>query len=96
MGPIVAIAAFPVTVAVLWALLRSRLGDRLVAHPSGERWHEQPTPTFGGVGIFAGFAAAIGLGLATGALEWSQELGGILAGATLLFVAGLLDDIRHL
>jgi len=93
---IVAIAAFPVTVAVLWALLRSRLGDRLVAHPSGERWHEQATPTFGGVGIFAGFVAAVGLALATGAVEWTGELGGILAGCALLFVAGLTDDIRHL
>jgi len=93
---IVAIAAFPVTVAVLWALLRSRLGDRLVAHPSGERWHEQATPTFGGVGIFAGFVAAVALALAVGAVEWSSELGGILGGAALLFAAGLLDDIRHL
>jgi UDP-GlcNAc:undecaprenyl-phosphate GlcNAc-1-phosphate transferase len=93
---IVAIAAFPVTVAVLWGLLRSRLGDRLVAHPSGERWHDAPTPTFGGVGIFAGFAAAVALALATGAVEWTSELGGILAGCALLFAAGLLDDIRHL
>ena len=96
MDAIVATAAFPVTVAVLWALLRSRLGDRLVAHPSGERWHERPTPSFGGVGIFAGFMAALGLALAIGAVEWSGELGGILAGCTLLFAAGLLDDLRHL
>jgi UDP-GlcNAc:undecaprenyl-phosphate GlcNAc-1-phosphate transferase len=93
---IVAIAAFPVTVAVLWALLRSRVGDRLVAHPSGERWHGHATPTFGGVGIFAGFVAAVGLALAVGAVEWSGELGGILAGSALLFAAGLLDDVRHL
>jgi UDP-GlcNAc:undecaprenyl-phosphate/decaprenyl-phosphate GlcNAc-1-phosphate transferase len=93
---IVATAAFPVTVAVLWGLLRSRLGDRLVAHPSGERWHDAPTPTFGGVGIFAGFVAAVGLALAVGALEWSSELGGILAGSALLFAAGLVDDVRHL
>jgi UDP-GlcNAc:undecaprenyl-phosphate/decaprenyl-phosphate GlcNAc-1-phosphate transferase len=93
---IVAIAAFPVTVAVLWILLRSRLGNLLVAHPSGERWHESSTPTFGGVGIFAGFVGAVGLALAVGAVEWSGELGGILAGCALLFLAGLIDDIRHL
>ena len=91
-----AIAALPVTFSVLWVLLRSRLGARLVAHPSGERWHEQPTPMFGGVGIFAGFAAASGLALATGALEWSGQVGGILGGCALLFAAGLLDDVRHL
>jgi len=93
---IVAIAAFPVTFAVLWALLRTPLGGRFVAHPSGERWHAETTPTFGGVGIFAGFAAGVGVALAAGAVEWSGELGGILGGAALLFTAGLLDDLRHL
>ena len=91
-----AIVAFPVTLAVLWALLRSSIGKRLVAVPSGERWHEQPTPTFGGIGIFLGFAAAVLLALATGAVAWSGELAGILVGVTLLFVAGLVDDLRHL
>ena len=90
------IAAFPLTVAVLWVLLRSPAGGRLVAVPSDERWHEQPTPTFGGVGIFAGFVACVLLALATGAVEWSGELGGILAGVTLVFAAGLVDDLRHL
>jgi UDP-GlcNAc:undecaprenyl-phosphate GlcNAc-1-phosphate transferase len=92
----VAIAAFPVTVAVLWALLRSPASGRLVAVPTDERWHEAPTPTFGGVGIFAGFLAGVLLALAVGAVEWSGELGGILAGAALLFAAGLIDDLRHL
>ena len=93
---IVAIAAFPVTFAVLWLLLRTTLGVRLIAHPTGERWHAEATPTFGGVGIFAGFVAGVGAALAIGAVEWSGELGGILAGATLLFAAGLIDDLRHL
>ncbi len=93
---IVSIAAFSVAAAVLWLLLRSPLGARLVAVPSDERWHEQPTPTFGGVGIFAGFVAGIALALASGAVEWSGELGGILAGVTIVFVAGLVDDLRHL
>jgi UDP-GlcNAc:undecaprenyl-phosphate/decaprenyl-phosphate GlcNAc-1-phosphate transferase len=93
---IVAIAAFPVTVAVLWALLRSPAGARLVAVPTGERWHAEATPTFGGVGIYAGFLAGVLVALAVGAVEWSGELGGILAGVTLLFAAGLVDDLRHL
>ena len=93
---IVSIAAFAVAAVVLWLLLRSPVGARLVAVPSDERWHEQPTPTFGGVGIFAGFSAGILLALATGAVEWSGELGGILAGVTIVFVAGLVDDLRHL
>jgi UDP-GlcNAc:undecaprenyl-phosphate GlcNAc-1-phosphate transferase len=93
---IVAIAAFPVTFAVLWVLLRTPVGGRLVSVPSGERWHAETTPTFGGVGTFAGFVAGVGVALASGAVEWSGELGGILVGAALLFAAGLLDDLRHL
>ncbi len=93
---IVSIAAFVVAAAVLWSLLRSPVGARLVAAPSGERWHTQPTPLFGGVGIFAGFVAGVLLALVTGAVEWSGELGGILAGVTIVFLAGLVDDLRHL
>ena len=93
---IVAIAALSVSAAVLWLLLRSPVGGRLVAIPSDERWHAEATPTFGGVGIFAGFAAGVFVALATGVVEWSSELGGILAGVTIVFVAGLVDDLRHL
>jgi UDP-GlcNAc:undecaprenyl-phosphate GlcNAc-1-phosphate transferase len=93
---IVSIAAFAVAAAVLWLLLRTPAGARLVAVPSDARWHTQPTPVFGGVGIYAGFSAGILLALATGAIEWSGELGGILAGVTIVFVAGLVDDLWHL
>jgi UDP-GlcNAc:undecaprenyl-phosphate/decaprenyl-phosphate GlcNAc-1-phosphate transferase len=93
---IAAVAAFTVCFAVLWLLLRSPAGARMVAVPSSERWHDQPTPLFGGVGIFAGFVAGLGLALATGAVEWSGELGGIVAGVTIVFVAGLIDDVRGL
>jgi UDP-GlcNAc:undecaprenyl-phosphate GlcNAc-1-phosphate transferase len=93
---IVAIAALSVSAAVLWLLLRSPVGARLVAIPTDERWHAEATPAFGGVGIFAGFAAGVLVALATGIIEWSSELGGILAGVTIVFVAGLVDDLRHL
>jgi UDP-GlcNAc:undecaprenyl-phosphate GlcNAc-1-phosphate transferase len=93
---LVAMTALAVSFAVLWLLLRSSVGARLVAVPSDERWHEQATPTFGGVGIFAGFAAGVGVALAAGVIDWSNELGGILAGVTIVFLAGLIDDLRHL
>jgi UDP-GlcNAc:undecaprenyl-phosphate GlcNAc-1-phosphate transferase len=93
---IVAIAAFVVTAAVLRLLLRSFVGRRLVAVPTDERWHEGTTPTFGGIGIYAGFVGGVLLALAVGGLEWSGELAGILAGTTIVFVAGLVDDLRHL
>jgi UDP-GlcNAc:undecaprenyl-phosphate GlcNAc-1-phosphate transferase len=93
---LVSVAAFVVAAAVLWLLLRTPVGARLVAVPSDERWHAQPTPVLGGIGIFAGFSAGILLALATGAVEWSGELGGILAGITIVFLAGLVDDVWHL
>jgi len=93
---IVTLAALPVAALVLWLLLRVRVGERLVAQPSGERWHERATPTFGGVGIFAGFAAGVLVALAVGAVDPSSELLGVLAGCTLLFVAGLADDVYTL
>ncbi len=92
----VTIAALPVAAIVLWALLRSSLGNRLVAVPTGERWHERPTPTFGGAGIIVGLLAGVLLAVAVGAVETSWPLAGIVAGCVILFAAGLLDDLRHL
>ncbi len=89
--------AFPVASVVLWALLRVPvLGDRLVAHPSGERWHDRPTPTFGGVGIAAGLVTGVGVALAVGAIEPSWRLAGVGAGCVIVFIAGLIDDARSL
>ena len=96
MSAIVTLAALPVAALVLWTLLRSHLGERLVAEPTGERWHERATPTFGGVGIFAGFAAGVLIAVAVGAVEPTSELLGIMGGCTLLFLAGLADDIFSL
>jgi UDP-GlcNAc:undecaprenyl-phosphate/decaprenyl-phosphate GlcNAc-1-phosphate transferase len=93
----VAVAAgLPVVAAVIWAVVRSPLGRIVVASPRQDRWHTRPTPLLGGVGIFAGFLAAVGLALATGAAPASKELGAILAGATVLFLAGFADDVRSL
>jgi len=92
----IAIVALPVSYAALRALLRSAVGGRLVAVPSGERWHDRATPIIGGVGIFTGFAAATVLAVAAGAVRGNGELWGILGGCGLLFAAGLVDDMRHL
>ncbi len=96
MSAAAAAVAFPVSAFVIWALLRSPLGGRLVAHPTGERWSERATPTFGGVGLYLGLAAGIGAAIAAGGVHAHEELLGILGGATLLFVVGLVDDLRSL
>src|SRR6476661_6919959 len=96
MSAAAALVALPVCALVIWALLRSPLGNRLVAHPSGERWSEHSTPTFGGVGLYLGLAAGIGAAIAVGGVHAHKELLGVLGGAAILFVAGLVDDIYAL
>jgi UDP-GlcNAc:undecaprenyl-phosphate GlcNAc-1-phosphate transferase len=92
----VAVVALPICAFAIWALLRSPVGGRLVAHPTGERWSPHATPTFGGVGIFLGLAGGIGAALAVGGFQGRAELLGVLGGAALLFVAALVDDVYAL
>jgi UDP-GlcNAc:undecaprenyl-phosphate/decaprenyl-phosphate GlcNAc-1-phosphate transferase len=96
MSAAAAAVAFPVSAFVIWALLRSPLAHRLIAHPTGERWSEQATPSLGGVGIFLGLAAGIAAAIAAGGVDAHKELLGVVAAAGLLFVAGFVDDARSL
>ena len=69
----------------------------MVARPSADRWHHQPTALLGGIGIFAGCGAGV-----VAALVWLQPPDamvasdsswlGILGAAVLMFGAGVLDD----
>ena len=79
----VTIAALPAAYLVVRALLRSSLGERLVAVPTGERWHERPTPTFGGVGIFCGFVIGVIAAAPRRRRRADGELLGIVAGCAL-------------
>jgi UDP-GlcNAc:undecaprenyl-phosphate GlcNAc-1-phosphate transferase len=91
-----ALVALPVAGAVIWALLRLGLGRRVVRTPTGERWSESEAPLLGGIGIFLGLLAGVGLAVAAGGVHASRELGGILGGCAILFLAGLVDDFRSL
>jgi UDP-GlcNAc:undecaprenyl-phosphate GlcNAc-1-phosphate transferase len=93
---IVCLVASPIAALTIWVLLRSPRVARVVAAPRGDRWHERATPTLGGVGIFAGFAAAVLLAVASRAVGGSSELFGVLGGAAIVFGAGLVDDLRSL
>jgi UDP-GlcNAc:undecaprenyl-phosphate GlcNAc-1-phosphate transferase len=91
-----AIAALPVCALTIRLLFGTALRRRLVAVPSSERWHDTPTPLFGGIGIFAGITAGIWLAAAVGAIPVTHQLAGIYAGISILFVAGLVDDLYAL
>ena len=69
MNAIAAVAALSVAALTISLLLRAGVGGRLVADPSGERWHTRATPTFGGVGIFLGLLAGTGAAVAVGATD---------------------------
>ena len=72
----------------------------LVVQPDEHRVHTRPTPTIGGLAMFAGFVAAFATAWRMDAFHSlftvSSELVGALAAATLVFVVGLVDDLRDL
>jgi UDP-GlcNAc:undecaprenyl-phosphate GlcNAc-1-phosphate transferase len=91
-----ALAAFPASLLTIWVLLRTPAARHVVAAPRADRWHTRSTPLLGGSGFLAGLLIASGIALLTGAIPATRELGGILAGCTLLYAAGLADDVFRL
>src|SRR3954462_3087049 len=96
MDVLAALVAFPASAGLIALLLRTPLAQRVVAAPRHDRWHERPTPIIGGIGIFGGFIIALGVAVAAGAVPANRELLAIAGGATILFVAGLIDDVFSL
>jgi UDP-GlcNAc:undecaprenyl-phosphate GlcNAc-1-phosphate transferase len=66
----------------------------LVAAPRPDRWHQKPTAMLGGVAVYIGFliggAPALWLGLS--GIVPERKLVGIFGAATVMFIAGLVDD----
>jgi UDP-GlcNAc:undecaprenyl-phosphate GlcNAc-1-phosphate transferase len=90
-----ALAAFPAAALSIWALLRSRFARNLERAPEETRWRTAPTPLVGGIGIYLGLTVGVWLAV-LGPLGADKQLIGIFAGASLLFLAGLADDIWSL
>ena len=93
MSALAAVVALPVSVLVVVGLLRSRVSRRLEPTPDASRWRSASTPLVGGVAIYLGLSAGLWLAVAVGDLSASRQLAGIFAGASLLFLAGLVDDV---
>ncbi|MDP9285918.1 MAG: hypothetical protein M3P41_13345 [Actinomycetota bacterium] len=93
MSTLAAVAAFPAAALAVFFLLRSPIARRLRRTPESTRWQSAPTPLIGGIGIYLGFALGVWLAVLVGPLTASTQLVGIYAGASLLFLAGLADDL---
>ena len=88
MGVAVALAATLALTPTVRALAR-RWG--MVTRPRADRWAKKPTALLGGVAVFGGFATAA-LTLLPKVSHWAA----VVAGSTVLFVVGLIDDLRPL
>ena len=82
-----ALTALAVVPGVIWA--SHRLG--WVAQPKADRWHRRPTALMGGIGLYLAVSASWLLFAPP-----SAPVPVMLAGATLMFIAGLVDDLRDI
>jgi UDP-GlcNAc:undecaprenyl-phosphate/decaprenyl-phosphate GlcNAc-1-phosphate transferase len=91
-----ALLGLPVAAILVWSLLRSGVGRGLGRTPQVGRWQAAPTPLVGGLGIYAGLMGGVFLAVATGGVAADSRLIGVMIGASMLFLAGLADDLRAL
>ncbi len=96
MTVLTAIAALPAAAGTILLLLRTPLARRIVAVPREDRWHQRQTPLLGGIGIFAGLVAGVGVALLAGAIPADRQVLSIVGGCAVLFAAGVADDLLSL
>jgi UDP-GlcNAc:undecaprenyl-phosphate GlcNAc-1-phosphate transferase len=106
---IVAGLALVLTAALTPVVRGAAIAGGMVRKVQADRWHSRPTPAIGGVAIFLGFGLAVGIGYALDpnavqglAARPAQAVlpfttwEGLVLGATLAFLVGLVDDFVHL
>jgi UDP-GlcNAc:undecaprenyl-phosphate GlcNAc-1-phosphate transferase len=80
--------------------LVARIARRIgwVVQPDARRIHTSPTPDVGGIAMFLGFAAALGVAWQMDSFSQlfahNSEPIGVLAAAAVVFAVGLIDDIH--
>ncbi|MBN1913013.1 MAG: hypothetical protein JW788_01285, partial [Candidatus Omnitrophica bacterium] len=90
--PYIPFFVLPFTLSLLFTPLVRQLAVRngLVAYPRPDRWHKSPTALLGGTSIYLSVVFSI---IYLKLLD--RNVLCLLAGATLLFIIGLLDDKFH-
>lgn len=69
---------------------------KVVDVPEDRKVHEKVTPTLGGVAIYASMMIGIGVYLLISGHPFSSDLLGIVLGATIILIFGVVDDIHAL
>jgi UDP-GlcNAc:undecaprenyl-phosphate/decaprenyl-phosphate GlcNAc-1-phosphate transferase len=101
-APLVLLVAALASLVITPVVIRVAVARRLYDTPDTRRLHTKPIPRLGGIVVFIatllGLLAALSFGMVGGDLspDRRQFFTGILLGGTVLFAAGLLDDLRGL
>ena len=74
-----------------WAAIRAAVRFGVLDYPEERKIHSRPMPLLGGVAVFAAFSLALLLNF-----RFSLGLKGVVIGASILMLAGLIDDIKGL
>ncbi len=92
-------AAFLTTFVVTPLVVRLAVARGWVVQPDARRVHTRPTPQVGGVAMFVGLLAGLGVAYASGG--WSAVFAsprlplGALAGAAVIWLVGTIDDVHE-
>lgn len=101
MRPYLIVFAVAAAVSFVTTPLVRRIGARFaMAVPSDRKVHREPTPQLGGVAMYLGFLAALGVAWLLpefrSLFKESTEPVGVLGGATVVLILGAVDDMRDL
>lgn len=83
--------AFSLSLAAVPLLQRWGVRQNMLDLPGERKVHSRAVPRLGGIAICLAFLLTL-----LCQVELSREMRGMLAGALIIFVTGVIDDIRHL
>ncbi|MEM7324214.1 MAG: MraY family glycosyltransferase [Actinomycetota bacterium] len=96
----VAALAAAVTLCLVPLVRLLAVSTNLLAKPDDRMFHDRPTPFLGGVAMYVGFVVAFFAAWLSGRFDAifssSTEPFGVLAGATIAWLVGLIDDIKDI
>ncbi len=94
---VVVVVAGVVTLGVTPVVRRMAVRVGAVVRPDERRVHERPTPTLGGIAMFAGLLAGVGTAWGMGAFDevfaGNTEPLGLVVAAAIILLVGVIDDI---